>query len=126
MMVVVIVLGILAATIIPQFRGATYDAKVGTAKASISELENALERYSIHMDGYPSSEEGLAVLENPPAEKRETWRGPYVKMVRPDPWGNPYQYRRPGVRHPTSFDLWSRGADGVDGGEGEGVDIGNW
>jgi general secretion pathway protein G len=126
MMVVVLVLGILAATIIPQFRGATYDAKVGTAKASIAELENALERYSIHMDGLPASEEGLVVLVEPPAEHREKWRGPYVKMVRPDPWGNPYQYRCPGLHHPASFDLWSRGADGVDGGEGEGLDIGNW
>lgn len=126
MMVVVIVLGILAATIIPQFIGATYDAKVGAAKAHISELENAVERYSIHLDGYPSTEQGLVVLEKPPAEKRESWRGPYVKLVRPDPWGNPYQYRRPGTHHPTSFDLWSRGADGVDGGEGEGADIGNW
>ena len=126
MMVVVVVLGILAATIIPQFRGATYDAKVGTAKASIAELENAIERYSIHMDGLPTTEEGLSVLVEPPAEQPESWRGPYVKMVRPDPWGNPYQYRRPGIRHPTSFDLWSRGADGVDGGEGEGSDIGNW
>lgn len=126
MMVVVIVLGILAATIIPQFRGATYDAKVGTAKANIAELENALERYGIHMDGLPASEEGLVVLVERPADNADKWRGPYIKMLRPDPWGNPYQYRHPGTHHPTSFDLWSRGADGVDGGEGEGADIGNW
>ncbi len=126
MMVVVIVLGILAATIIPQFRGATYDAKLGTAKASIAELENALERYSIHMDGPPSNEEGLSALMTAPAENADKWRGPYIKLLRPDPWGTPYQYRHPGTHHPTSFDLWSRGADRLDGGEGEGADIGNW
>jgi general secretion pathway protein G len=88
-------------------------------------LENAAV-VATAMDGLPASDEGLMVLVNPPAEEEEKWRGPYVKMVRDDPWGNPYQYRRPGIHHPTSFDLWSRGADGVDGGEGEGADIGNW
>ena len=54
------------------------------------------------------------------------WRGPYVKMVRLDPWSNPYQYRSPGQNGSLTFDLWSRGADGADGGEAEGADITNW
>jgi len=125
-MVVVVILGILAATIIPQFIGTTHDARVSAAKATIAELESALERFYIHMDRHPSTEEGLKVLVDPPAGEDKKWRGPYIKMLRPDPWGNPYQYRNPGVHHPSSFDIWSRGADGADGGEGDRADIGNW
>lgn len=125
-MVVVVILGILAATIIPQFMGTTHDAKVSTAKANIAELESALERFNIHMDRHPTTEEGLKVLVEAPSGDENKWRGPYIKQLRPDPWGNAYQYRNPGTHHPTSFDIWSRGADGADGGEGEGADIGNW
>jgi general secretion pathway protein G len=125
-MVVVVILGVLAATIIPQFLGTTHDAKVSAAKAHIAELESALERLYIHLDRHPATEEGLKMLVEPPSGEEKKWRGPYIKLLRPDPWGNPYQYRNPGVHHPTSFDLWSRGADGVDGGEGTGADIGNW
>ncbi|MGO8678093.1 MAG: type II secretion system major pseudopilin GspG [Limisphaerales bacterium] len=125
-MVVVVILGILAATLIPQFIGTTHDAKVSAAKAHVAELESALERFYIHMDRYPTMDEGLKVLVEPPMGDDKKWRGPYIRELRHDPWGNPYQYRIPGVRHPASFDLWSRGADGVDGGEGQGADIGNW
>jgi general secretion pathway protein G len=125
-MVVVVVLSILAATIIPQFLGTAHDARVSTAKTSIAELETAIERFYIHLDRHPTTEEGLRVLVEPPSRDAQRWRGPYVRVLRPDPWGNPYQYRNPGIRHPSSYDLWSRGADGVDGGEGEGADIGNW
>jgi general secretion pathway protein G len=125
-MVVVVILGILAATIIPQFMGTTTDAKIGAAKSNIAEMESALERYFIHMDKHPTTEEGLKVLVEPPAGDEKKWRGPYVKMLRQDPWGNPYQYRAPGIHHPSSFDIWSRGADGADGGEGDKADIGNW
>jgi len=125
-MVVVVILGILAATIIPRFIGTTQEAKVSTAKANVAELESALERFNIHMDRYPTSEEGLKVLVEPPTGDDKKWRGPYIKMLRPDPWGHPYEYRRPGVHHTTSFDLWSRGADGADGGENDDADVGNW
>jgi len=125
-MVVVVILGILAATIIPQFMGTTHDAKVSKAKSDVSELENAMERFYIHMDRHPTTEEGLKVLVTAPPGDEGKWRGPYVKQLRDDPWGHAYQYRYPGTHHPTSFDLWSRGADGVDGGEKEGADIGNW
>jgi general secretion pathway protein G len=126
-MVVVIILGILAATIIPQFMGTTQDAKISAAKSQIAELESALERFYVHMDRYPTADEGLNVLVDPPAnDDGKKWRGPYVKQLRNDPWGNPYQYSFPGAHHPTSFDIWSRGADGADGGEGANADIGNW
>jgi general secretion pathway protein G len=126
-MVVVVILGILAATIIPQFIGTTKDAKISAAKAHIAELESAIERFYVQMDRYPTSEEGLKVLVDPPAnDDSKKWRGPYVKQLRADPWGNAYQYLIPGAHHTTSFDIWSRGADGADGGEGENADIGNW
>jgi general secretion pathway protein G len=125
-MIVVVIIGILAATIIPQFGSTKHEAKVGAAKANVAELESALERFNIHMDRYPTSDEGLRVLVESPTGDDKKWRGPYIKQLRNDPWGNPYQYRAPGVHHTTTFDLWSRGADGADGGEGDGADIGNW
>jgi general secretion pathway protein G len=118
-MVVVVILGILAAAIIPQFVGTTTDAKISTAKANIVELENALERFNLNMDRYPSSEEGLKVLTDAPPGDESKWRGPYVKVLRPDPWGNPFQYRIPGTHHASGFDLWSSGGD-------TGKEIGNW
>ena len=126
MMVVVIIIGVLAATIIPQFVGTTYDAKVSAAKGHIAELESAVERFYIHLDRYPTMEEGLKALTEAPTGEESKWRGPYIKMLRNDPWGHPYQYRVPGVHHPTSFDIWSMAADGADGGEGQNADIGNW
>ena len=125
-MVVVVILGILAATIIPQFVGTTHDAKVSAAKSHIAELESALERFNVHLDRYPTTDEGLKVLVEAPANDDKKWRGPYIKQLRTDPWGMPYEYRAPGIHHRTSFDLWSRGADKADGGDGEGADIGNW
>jgi len=125
-MVVVVILGILAATSIPQFVGTTHVAKVSAAKSHIAELESALERFNVHLDRYPTTDEGLKVLVEAPANDDKKWRGPYVKQLRTDPWGMPYEYRAPGTHHRTSFDLWSRGADKADGGEGEGADIGNW
>src|SRR5882762_11890081 len=87
-MVVVVILGVLAAAIIPQFMGTTHDAKVSTAKSNIAELEAALERFNIHMDRHPTTEEGLKVLAEPPPGEESKWRGPYIKLLRPDPWGN--------------------------------------
>jgi general secretion pathway protein G len=125
-MVVVIILGVLAATIVPKFMTTTHDAKVSAAKAHIAELESALERFYVHMDRYPTTDEGLKLLVEPPTGDDKKWRGPYVQQLRSDPWGTAYQYRCPGLRHTASFDLWSRGADMADGGEGNGADIGNW
>ena len=125
-MVVVVILGVLAATIIPQFRGTTTDAKISTAKSNIAELESALERFYIHLDRHPTTEEGLSALAQAPADDKDKWRGPYIKVLRPDPWGVPYQYRNPGTHGAGDFDLWSRGADKADGGEKTAADLGNW
>jgi len=104
-MVVVIIIGVLAATIIPQFMGTTYDAKVSATKGHIAEFESAVERFNLHMDRYPTMEEGLKVLVEAPPGQESKWRGPYIKQLRNDPWGNPYQYRVPGMHHTTSFDI---------------------
>lgn len=125
-MVVVVILGILAATVIPQFISSAQDAKIGAAKADVANIESSLERFYIHMDRYPTSEEGLKVLVDPPTGEDKKWRGPYIKQLRPDPWGNAYQYRAPGTHGRNRFDIWSRGSDAADGGENEAADIGNW
>jgi general secretion pathway protein G len=126
-MVVVVVIGILAAMILPQFIGTTHDAKVSKAKADLSVLQSCLERFNINMDRYPTMDEGLkALVEAPPGDEEKKWRGPYLDILRNDPWNSPYQYRVPGIHNASRFDLWSRGADQADGGEKEAEDIGNW
>ena len=127
LMVVVIILGILAATIIPQFAGVTQDAKVTKAESDIKTLEMQIERFFLNMDRYPSAEEGLRVLVTPPADGAKRWRGPYIKELRLDPWDHPYQYRSPGTHGFTkTYDLWSNGADGAEGGEGINADVTSW
>ena len=125
-MVVVVILGILAATILPQFLSSKQDAMVNAAKADVANLENAIERFYINMDRLPTTEEGLKVLADPPSGDEKKWRGPYIKEVKPDPWGRAYQYRAPGVHGKNKFDIWSYGADGAEGGEKDAADIGNW
>src|SRR4029079_11856901 len=80
-MVVIVIIGILAATIIPQFITTKHEAKVGAAQASIAALGNALEQYRIHMDRYPTTEEGLKVLVEPPSGEEKKWRGPYISVL---------------------------------------------
>jgi general secretion pathway protein G len=125
-MVVVVIIGILAATILPYVMGTPGEAKVSAAKADVAAIDSALEQFYIHMDRFPTADEGLKALVDAPAGADAKWTGPYIKQLRNDPWGNPYQYIFPGTHHPTSFDVWSRGADGADGGEGPNADIGNW
>ncbi|MEM7233850.1 MAG: type II secretion system major pseudopilin GspG [Planctomycetota bacterium] len=125
-MVVVIVLAILASVIVPQFGNTAYNSKVSTAKGHIAVLENALERFNMNMDRYPTSSEGLKVLVERPAEGASSWDGPYIKALKSDPWGNEYAYRSPGLNGSKTFDLWSRGADNKDGGEDKAKDVTNW
>lgn len=125
-MVVVIVLAILAATIIPQFTGTAHDARVARAGTDIKTLENALERFYTHVGRYPTTEEGLRSLVEPPSGIEGRWGGPYIKELIQDPWQNEYQYRSPGQHGSITYDLWSRGADGSDGGEAEGEDVTSW
>ena len=90
-MIVVIIIGIIAATIVPQFIGETHNARVNSAKAAIGELQSAVEKFYLHFDRYPTMEEGLKVLVEAPPGEEGKWRGPYVKQVIKDPWGNEYQ-----------------------------------
>ncbi|MEM7262177.1 MAG: type II secretion system major pseudopilin GspG, partial [Planctomycetota bacterium] len=124
-MVVVIVLAIMASLIVPQFGGAIYDGKVSKARSDIKNLENALERYYLRMDKYPTTEQGLRALVEAPADAGTNWGGPYLKRLEKDAWEQDYQYRSPGEES-RPYDIWSQGADGQDGGEGKDADITNW
>src|SRR5689334_10839099 len=100
-MVVLVVIGILAAVIIPQFGGTTQDAKISAAKADVAELGNALTRFYVNLDRHPTTEEGLKALIEAPAGEENKWRGPYIQILRKDPWEQPYQYRSPGLHNPS-------------------------
>jgi len=127
-MVVVVVLAILAAAIIPNLTGRADEAKVSRAKADIASLETLLETFRLDMGRYPTTEEGLIVLREPPQTEDVTrWKGPYLrKPVSLDPWGNPYNYVCPGTVNIDSYDLFSYGADGAEGGEGYDQDVTNF
>ncbi len=125
-MVVVIILGILAATIIPQFGGRVHDAKVSAARTAIATFESQLEQLFLTMDRYPTNEEGLEALVTPPPDAGRKWRGPYVTQILLDPWDNEYQYRSPGQFGSKTYDLWSNGADGQPGGVDNNEDVTNW
>lgn len=85
-------------------------------------VDASLLQYLTHMGRYPSSEEGLGALKKAPAGAEGRWRGPYIKDLPEDPWGNDYQYKYPGTHNPESYDIWSLGPDGVPSDD----DIGNW
>jgi len=126
-MVVVIIIGLLAAFIVPQIMGRVDDARVAKAKQDIQSLETALTMYRLDNSKYPTSEQGLAALVTQPTDPSiKHWRpGGYLQRVSKDPWGNDYQYVYPGA-HGKEYDLFSMGADGAPGGEGIDADIGNW
>lgn len=127
-MVVVVILGILAAIIVPRFLGRPDEAKVTKAKVDIKSLEEALGLFKLDSGFYPSTEQGLAALVTPPEIGRIPTKYPeggYLKKVPNDPWGNPFVYLSPGV-HSSAFDLISYGADGQPGGENFDADINSW
>jgi general secretion pathway protein G len=125
-MVVVIIIGLLAAVVVPQFLGRVDDARVAKAKEDIQALETALTMYKLDNYSYPSPELGLkALVEKPNDPNVKNWRaGGYLKHLNKDPWGNEYQYQAPGSH--GEYDLYSFGADGQAGGQGVNADIGNW
>jgi general secretion pathway protein G len=126
-MVVVIIIGLLAAVIVPQVMSRVDEARVTKAKQDIKSLETALTMFRLDNSKYPTTEQGLAALVTQPTDPSiRHWRpGGYLARVSKDPWGNDYQYVYPGT-HGQEFDLFSFGADGVPGGEGINADIGNW
>ena len=126
-MVVVIIIGLLAAVIVPTVISKVDEAKVAKAKADIQALETALTEFRLDNSKYPTSEQGLTALVTQPTDPSiKHWRpGGYIQRVSKDPWGNDYQYVYPGT-HGKEYDVFSYGADGAPGGEGIDADIGNW
>ena len=125
-MVVVIIIGILAAIVAPNVIGRVDDAQITKAKAEISNLENALKFYRLDNFTYPSTEQGLDALVTKPADPNiKNWKtGGYMDRVPADPWGNSYLYLNPGNK--GEIDIYTLGRDGRPGGEGVDADIGNW
>jgi general secretion pathway protein G len=126
-MVVIVILGILAALVVPKIMSRPDEARAVAAKQDIASLMQALKLYRLDNRRYPSSEQGLAALVDKPqlAPVPEGWKaGGYVERLPRDPWGQPYQFLNPGLR--GEIDVFSFGADGVAGGEGADADIGNW
>lgn len=126
-MVVVIIIGLLAAFIVPKVIGQVDQAKVSKTKADIQSLEAALTMYRIDNSRFPTTDQGLAALVQKPNDPAiKNWKpGGYLDRISKDPWGNDYQYAYPGT-HGKDYDLFSMGADGQPGGEGLDADIGNW
>jgi len=125
-MVVVIIIGILAAIVAPNVIGRVDDAQIVKAKAEIANIENAMKFYRLDNFAYPSSEQGIEALVNKPADPNiRNWKaGGYLERVPSDPWGNPYIYLSPGNQ--GEIDIYTLGRDGRPGGEGIDADIGNW
>ncbi|MGD8498904.1 MAG: type II secretion system major pseudopilin GspG [Chromatiales bacterium] len=126
-MVVVVIIGILAAIIAPNILGRADEARVTAAKQGIRTIDSALKLYRLDNFQYPTTDQGLEALVEPPTSPPEprNWKdGGYLERLPEDPWGNEYVYLSPGER--GEFDLYSLGADGQPGGEGLAADIGNW
>ncbi len=129
LLVVITVLGILAAIVLPKFTGQTAAAKTKAAKIQIRSLEDALNQFEVENGFYPATEQGLEALVSKPSTGKEAknWReGGYLQKstVPKDPWDNKYIYLSPGSH--GAFDITSYGADGMPGGEGENADINSW
>lgn len=127
-MVVVIIIGLLAAVIVPNVLGNVEEARINKAKQDIQAIETALTMFRLDNFRYPTTEQGLRALVQQPSDPSiRNWRqGGYLQRgAMKDPWGNDYQYVYPGTRG-REYDLWSFGADGQEGGEGNDADIGNW
>ncbi|PZN30989.1 MAG: type II secretion system protein GspG [Proteobacteria bacterium] len=126
-MVVVVILGILAAIVAPNVIGQLDRAAVAKAKQDIRAYETALNLYRLDNFKYPTTDQGLQALVTQPNDPTvRNWRpGGYISGLRKDPWGNDYVYVHPGQRG-GEYDLYSLGADGQEGGEGPNADIGNW
>ena len=126
-MVVVVILGILAALVVPKIVSRPDEARAIAAKQDIASLLQALKLYRLDNRSYPTTEQGLPALVAKPATAPlpGNWKvGGYLERLPRDPWGNPYQYLNPGLR--GEIDVYSFGADGAPGGDGNDADIGSW
>lgn len=126
-MVVVVIMGILAALVIPKMMGRTDDARILAAKQDIATIMQGLKLYRLDNQRYPTTGQGLQALITIPTSSPipANWKsGGYLDRLSKDPWGNPYQYQSPGSR--GEIDVFSMGADGQAGGAGIDADIGSW
>ena len=126
-LVVIVILGILAAMIVPKVMTRPDEARVVAAKQDIASLMQAMKIYRLDSKRYPTTEQGLQALVSKPTQAPlpDNWKGGgYVERLPLDPWGNSYQYLNPGMH--GEIDVFSYGADGAPGGEGFDTDIGNW
>lgn len=123
LLLVLVILGILAAVVVPKFSGRTEQARVTAAQSQIATFGTALDAFEVDNGYYPKGKNGLEDLVTQP-QNAPNWMGPYLKGRIPvDPWGNPYIYECPGRHNPSSYDLMSTGPDGREGGDD---DITNW
>ena len=125
LMVVLVIIGVLAALIVPNVLDRADDARATAARTDVNNLMQALKLYKLDNQRYPTAEQGLqALVTKPSAPPAPTnWR-PYLEKLPNDPWGRSYQYLNPGVK--GEIDVMSFGADGQPGGEGKNADIGSW
>jgi general secretion pathway protein G len=125
LMVVLVIIGVLAALIVPNVLERADEARVTAARTDVNNLMQALKLYRLDNQRYPTAEQGLESLVRKPTggPTPPNWK-PYLDKLPNDPWGHPYQYVNPGVR--GEVDVFSLGADGQSGGEGKDADIGSW
>ena len=125
LMVVLVIIGVLAALIVPNVLNRADDARATAARTDVNNLMQALKLYRLDNQQYPSAEQGLAALVTKPTVGAipTNWK-PYVDKLPNDPWGRPYQFMNPGLK--GEVDVLSFGADGQAGGEGKNADIGSW
>ena len=125
LMVVLVIIGVLAALIVPNVLERADDARVTAARTDVNNLMQALKLYKLDNQRYPSAEQGLSALASKPTAGAipPNWK-PYLDKLPNDPWGHGYQYANPGLK--GEIDVYSFGADGVIGGEAKNADIGSW
>ncbi|WP_416057390.1 type II secretion system major pseudopilin GspG [Stenotrophomonas maltophilia] len=123
-MVVVVIIGILAALIVPRLMDRPDQARVVAARQDIAALMQALKLYRLDNGRYPGAEQGLQALVDPPQGSGAVPVTPYLERLPNDPWGHPYQYQNPGRQ--GDIDVFSLGADSKPGGEASNADIGSW
>ena len=126
-LVVIVILGILAAVVVPRIMDQPDQARVTKARQDVQSMVTALNIYRLDNFNYPSTDQGLDALLKKPSGLPATpnWKsGGYIDRLPTDPWGTPYQYLNPGLN--GELDVYSLGADGAAGGEGINSDIGNW
>lgn len=122
LLVVMVIIGLLAAYVGPRYFAQLGKSERGTAKSQIEAFGRALDAFRLDTGHYPNTAKGLVALHGRPADEPK-WNGPYLQKAPPvDPWGQPYQYRQPGTGD-AEFDLQSFGKDGRQGGEGDNADI---